>query len=689
MAFIKHFGIENFRIFGKYSHFDFAPITILTGTNSSGKSSLIKALLLLKDNALKPPKEDINDLGTLLDGELIWKKTDSVRLKIIPSLEKLDFTGFSHKLSSFKGCLTENSLNNSITFSIPFSLISFNDCKLSLIYVPSENENTIRGNLNELSIYHQKDEKLLFQMSQITTNSGRHYVNYDFFRNAFLSSVKPFYNEQYDDDKWVDKNKSKLEFSEPLIPIAYADEKIFTSIITLDHDRMHSIYRKILEERKITYPVDNIKDFVETFLREQIPELNKALINELQKIEFSVGVINNVSSLKKALIKMEGLLLEIRKLNFTMDYSLTKFSLNTIFSHLAEKVVYGTFFLFDDEFWAEHGIIDYLDKSFNKKEFASQFTNEKLEILYDFRILINTYKSVITSKPEYLSAALLYNSKLNLRKTKTNDLVYVIFRTIKKAIFNSLSSFKSINFIEAVRANTNRAYAYQSQGTGFNELLLQFNSKDFVKKDDEYSFIEKWIKKFGLGNTVSIQQNSDGLGNMVYIDKKPLADQGYGITQFLPILLKIAIIARENRNYTHDLDENNNTIFEGYFYYQSLLIIEEPETNLHPKLQSLLADMFVDANKQFNIQFILETHSEYLIRKLQYLTANKGHEYNIKPEDTAIYYFNDPKTLKKDEDQVKRIKIREDGILDGSFGTGFFDEASNLIIDILDLQRSN
>jgi AAA15 family ATPase/GTPase len=30
--------------------FEFAPITILTGTNSSGKSSLIKAILLFKQN---------------------------------------------------------------------------------------------------------------------------------------------------------------------------------------------------------------------------------------------------------------------------------------------------------------------------------------------------------------------------------------------------------------------------------------------------------------------------------------------------------------------------------------------------------------------------------------------------------------------------------------------------------------
>lgn len=50
MAHLSGFGLENFRVFKEYTWFDFAPITLLVGPNNSGKSSLIKALLLLKDN---------------------------------------------------------------------------------------------------------------------------------------------------------------------------------------------------------------------------------------------------------------------------------------------------------------------------------------------------------------------------------------------------------------------------------------------------------------------------------------------------------------------------------------------------------------------------------------------------------------------------------------------------------------
>jgi len=107
---------------------------------------------------------------------------------------------------------------------------------------------------------------------------------------------------------------------------------------------------------------------------------------------------------------------------------------------------------------------------------------------------------------------------------------------------------------------------------------------------------------------------------------------------------------------------------------KSTFVIEEPETNLHPKFQSLLADMFVDAHKQFGMSFIIETHSEYLIRKLQYLTA-KG---EITSDDTAINYIGDPDPENRDygEEQVRKIRIKTNGQLSKPFGSGFTDESS-------------
>jgi predicted ATPase len=111
-------------------------------------------------------------------------------------------------------------------------------------------------------------------------------------------------------------------------------------------------------------------------------------------------------------------------------------------------------------------------------------------------------------------------------------------------------------------------------------------------------------------------------------------------------------------------------------------MIEEPESHLHPKLQSLLADFFADAYKTFGIHFIIETHSEYLIRKLQYLIAKK----EIKKEDVAIYYFDQDPTK---EDYIRKMEIDDNGFMKGDFGEGFFDEASRLISDLWNIQSQN
>ena len=99
----------------------------------------------------------------------------------------------------------------------------------------------------------------------------------------------------------------------------------------------------------------------------------------------------------------------------------------------------------------------------------------------------------------------------------------------------------------------------------------------------------------------------------------------------------------------------------------------------------MLVDMLVEAKLYYHVSFIVETHSEYLIRKLQYLTAKE----KIKSDDTVIYYFYHPEEVPKGEKQIKKLTIRDDGMMDGDFGEGFFDESSRLTMDLLKIQSQN
>jgi predicted ATPase len=144
-----------------------------------------------------------------------------------------------------------------------------------------------------------------------------------------------------------------------------------------------------------------------------------------------------------------------------------------------------------------------------------------------------------------------------------------------------------------------------------------------------------------------------------------LADLGYGFSQLIPIILKIRLIGITK------LKEDNLSIR----LWPTVFLLEEPEANLHPSLQSKLAEFIILAATEFNIQFIIETHSEYMIRNFQYLTAKK----EINPWDTQIFYFNHPESEEFSNQPVKEIDILSDGRLSSEFGEGFFDEIPRLL----------
>jgi predicted ATPase len=70
------------------------------------------------------------------------------------------------------------------------------------------------------------------------------------------------------------------------------------------------------------------------------------------------------------------------------------------------------------------------------------------------------------------------------------------------------------------------------------------------------------------------------------------------------------------------------------------VIIEQPELHLHPAIQSELADLFIEAihsrekGRHRSVQFLLESHSEHFLQRLQRRIA----EGVLNAEEVAIYF---------------------------------------------------
>jgi energy-coupling factor transporter ATP-binding protein EcfA2 len=90
-----------------------------------------------------------------------------------------------------------------------------------------------------------------------------------------------------------------------------------------------------------------------------------------------------------------------------------------------------------------------------------------------------------------------------------------------------------------------------------------------------------------------------------------LTDVGFGVSQLLPVLVLCYYAPRG-----------------------ATIILEQPETHLHPSVQAGLADVFIDAIQTRGIQIIVESHSEHLLRRLQRRIA----EATFAQEHTALYF---------------------------------------------------
>ncbi|TXB66155.1 AAA family ATPase [Vicingus serpentipes] len=245
--------------------------------------------------------------------------------------------------------------------------------------------------------------------------------------------------------------------------------------------------------------------------------------------------------------------------------------------------------------------------------------------------------------------------------------------------------------LPTIRGNQDRLHFDKYDKTPLGLLLKEFIKVDQEakalgqsnpKKVDDFKkikdYLNKWLIVFELGDDIKIKREYGSTTSVQLLNNNhwgDLSDLGFGSTQLITILLQIYVFSCKKI-----IPENP---LSPYF----VISIEEPEANLHPDFQSKLADMFYEGYELFGIHFILETHSEYMIRKFQFIIANRGLEGNPgkKPisDKFRIYYINKLQKEKKDLTQIINLNPNENGVFQDNFGEGFYDEATNTKFKIL------
>ena len=141
------FVLKNFRAFDSIGEiFTIAPLTILTGCNSSGKSSMVKALLLL-NNFFNQMKKDIK-----------------ISSDCYPTKYKLGVTNYHYRLGDFTSVLNRDAKDNKITFSYTIkSQIATEPFCVEYTFESNKNDTLNEGWLSNIAIKN-KEGKLFYQI---------------------------------------------------------------------------------------------------------------------------------------------------------------------------------------------------------------------------------------------------------------------------------------------------------------------------------------------------------------------------------------------------------------------------------------------------------------------------------------------------------------------------------------------
>ena len=193
--------------------------------------------------------------------------------------------------------------------------------------------------------------------------------------------------------------------------------------------------------------------------------------------------------------------------------------------------------------------------------------------------------------------------------------------------------FSCVYYLGPTRVNSRRFYNWEGRhpmhtGPWGNEVIDALlsarvrNLKTTVYETEETPIeqrISYWLQEMDLAHSFSLNwmEFQDSKTYEVRIQKTPsspqvtLVDMGYGLSQFLPVLV-LCYYAPE----------------------ESTLILEQPGIHLHPKVQSQLADLLIEVVTQRKLQILVESHSEHLLTRLQRRISEK----KISQDDTALYF---------------------------------------------------
>ncbi|MBT0076503.1 AAA family ATPase [Vibrio alginolyticus] len=242
--------------------------------------------------------------------------------------------------------------------------------------------------------------------------------------------------------------------------------------------------------------------------------------------------------------------------------------------------------------------------------------------------------------------------KINLPKSVSNKPSETMLSSYTSQILDDIDNLlRNMKYLGPLRSAPKRFYTsedndykkHEGKGNlGFDLHSATSEIKNVIngylnRFDIPYKLDTKNIGNSQSGDIISVELE-DKRNNTTVTPK----DVGFGIGQVLPIIL------------------------EGLVSKKHIICVEQPEIHLHPRLQAHLADLFIDSSEKNNNQWVIETHSESLMLRIQ----RRIREKKISKDLISVLYVD----VGNHGAVVRQMSIDDDGDFIEHWPGGFFEE---------------